>query len=234
VTLRRFASLAGALVVAAIAALASYSHMRAVALQYGQPELIADLLPISVDGMMAVATVALGDGRRNRWSAWLAFWTGVAASVLANVLAAEPSVVARCISAWPAITFVLVVEVITRGGRRHVDRALTGPDTNPAAPPGTPASSVVELPAGTSAAQRATSAAPLRKPTKTIRRPISQTRELAANLRAEFPKITQAELAHKLGISATRLHQIDRAEPSAEPAQPVNGADMDELAEVSA
>jgi hypothetical protein len=36
-----------------------------------------------------------GDGRRNRWSAWLAFWTGVAASVLANVLAAEPSVVAR-------------------------------------------------------------------------------------------------------------------------------------------
>jgi hypothetical protein len=103
-TLRRLASLAGAIVVAAIAALASYSHMRAVALQYGQPELIADLLPISVDGMMAVATVALGDGRRNRWSAWLAFWTGVAASVLANVLAAEPSVVARCISAWPSVS----------------------------------------------------------------------------------------------------------------------------------
>jgi hypothetical protein len=105
VNLRRFASLAGALVVAAIAALASYSHMRVVSLRYGQPELIADLLPISVDGMMAVATVALGDGRHNRWSAWLAFWTGVAASVLANVLAAEPSLVARCISAWPAIAF---------------------------------------------------------------------------------------------------------------------------------
>lgn len=118
-TLRRFASMGGALVVAAIAALASYSHMRAVALEYGQPELIADLLPISVDGMMAVATVALGDGRRSRWSAWLAFWTGVVASVLANVLAAEPSLVARCISAWPAIAFVLVVEVITLGGRGH-------------------------------------------------------------------------------------------------------------------
>jgi glutamyl-tRNA synthetase len=46
--LRRFASVGGALLVAAITALASYSHMRAVALQYGQPELIADLLPISV------------------------------------------------------------------------------------------------------------------------------------------------------------------------------------------
>src|SRR4051812_45967177 len=134
-TARRFASLAGALVVAAIAALASYSHMRSLALQYGQSELIADLLPISVDGMMAVATIALGDGRRNRWSAWLAFWTGVAASVLANVLAAEPSVVARCISAWPAIAFVLVVEVITRGGG-HVAAGAKEPDTAPQAPTG--------------------------------------------------------------------------------------------------
>ena len=101
-----------------------------MALRYGQPELIADLLPLSVDGMMAVATIALGDGRRNRWSAWLAFWTGVAASVLANVLAAEPSVVARCISAWPAIAFVLVVEVITRGGDDHIS-ASNASDTAP-------------------------------------------------------------------------------------------------------
>jgi hypothetical protein len=73
--------------------------------------------PVSVDGMMVVATIALGDGRHNRWSAWLAFWSGVAASVVANVLAAEPSMVARTISAWPAVAFLLVVEVITRGAR---------------------------------------------------------------------------------------------------------------------
>jgi hypothetical protein len=76
-TLRRVAPLAGALVVAAIAALASYSHMRGLAVRYGQPELIVNLLPVSVDRMMVVATVALGDGRRNRWSAWLAFWTAL-------------------------------------------------------------------------------------------------------------------------------------------------------------
>ena len=46
--------------------------------------------------------------------------------------------------------------------------------------------------------------------------------------------ITLAELARKLGISATRLRQIDRAEPSAEPAQPVNGADVHEIDEDSA
>jgi len=117
VSVRRVASIASALLVAGIAALASYTHMRGLALRYGQDRLIATLLPVSVDGMMVVATVALGDGRRYRWSAWLAFWTGVAASVVANVLAAQPSVIARCISAWPAVAFLLVVEVITRGGR---------------------------------------------------------------------------------------------------------------------
>jgi hypothetical protein len=114
---RRAASIGAALTVAAIAAVASYSHMRHLALRYGQEAWVADLLPLSVDGMLVVATIALGDGRRYRWSAWLAFWVGVCASVIANVLAAQPSAIARCISAWPAVAFLLVVEVITRGGR---------------------------------------------------------------------------------------------------------------------
>jgi hypothetical protein len=74
---RRVSSVSSALVVAGIAAVASYSHMRHLAVEYGQTEAIADMLPISVDGMLVVATVALGDGRRYRWSAWLAFWIGV-------------------------------------------------------------------------------------------------------------------------------------------------------------
>lgn len=134
---RRVASLAGALIVAVIAALASYTHMRAVGLRYGQPELITDLLPISVDGMMAVATIALGDGRRSRWSAWLAFWTGVAASVTANVLAAEPSLPARCISAWPAVAFVLVIEVITGGTPDHLPADEDRSEQVPTGWPGT-------------------------------------------------------------------------------------------------
>jgi hypothetical protein len=202
---RRFASLAGALVVATIAALASYSHMRSLALQYGQSELIADLLPISVDGMMAVATVALSDGRRNRATAWLAFWTGVGASVAANVLAAEPSTVARCISAWPAVAFVLVVEVITRGGR--------------IAPPSAERN-VVPAPQSMGDAPAPTTSSTLprerrRKTQNRVRRPVAQTRELVANLRAQDPAISQAELARQLGISATRLRQVAREEASA-------------------
>lgn len=41
---------------------------------------------------MAAATVALGDGRRSRLSAWLAFWIGVAAPVAAKVLGAVATI----------------------------------------------------------------------------------------------------------------------------------------------
>jgi hypothetical protein len=209
-TLRRVASLAGALMVAVIAALASYTHMRAVALAYGQPELIADLLPVSVDGMMATATAALSDGRRNRWSAWLAFWTGVIASVLANVLAAEPSLVGRCISAWPAIAFVLVVEVITRGGRRHTATGRDEPKIEQTAQSAPNGAQPVAEPGRPS--RPTTSAGSRKSATGAARRPIGETRELAAKLRAQHPQISQAELARRLGISATRLRQVDQVE----------------------
>ncbi|WP_442934726.1 DUF2637 domain-containing protein [Micromonospora sp. CPCC 205714] len=50
----------------------SYDHMRTLALEAGQTPFLATILPLSVDGMILVATLALGDGRRSRWSAWLA------------------------------------------------------------------------------------------------------------------------------------------------------------------
>lgn len=128
---RRVWSTAAALVVAAIAAVASYAHMRGLALEHGQGTVISTLLPVSVDGMLVVATLALGDGRRRRWSAWLAFTAGVSVSIVANVLAARPELVARCISAWPAVAFLLTVEVITRGGRRPAPDTVATSDTAP-------------------------------------------------------------------------------------------------------
>jgi hypothetical protein len=114
---RVLASRTSATVVAGIAAVASYTHMRHLALQYGQEPLIATLLPLSVDGLVVVAAVAIGDGRKYTWSAWLSFWVGISASVVANVLAARPDPIARAISAWPAIALLLVVEVLSRSGK---------------------------------------------------------------------------------------------------------------------
>ncbi len=205
-------------------------------MRYGQAELIADLLPVSVDGMMVVATVALGDGRPHRWSAWVAFWTGVAASVIANVLAAEPSGIARCISAWPAVAFLLVVEVITRGGRVRMDR--NDARTEAGSPqPGEVASTAprpqrLTEPTDFEELKRPARFAS-RKLAKTTRRPLAQTRKLAADLRAKYPTITQAELARQLGISATRLRQVERTEDTAEGARPVNDADLPQPSEVS-
>jgi hypothetical protein len=168
------------------------------------------------------------------------FWTGVAASVTANVLAAEPSAIARCISAWPAVAFLLVVEVITRGGRTHHPKATTDAAPPPHDLPTTPAQPIPADPSQTdTGAPPATRATPSKKKApKPARRPIGETRELAANLRAKFPTITQAELARHLGISATRLRQIDRAaasaEPAAKPAGPVSDTDVCELTEASA
>lgn len=112
----RWTSRGSAAAVAGIAAVASYSHMRALALDHGQDRLLASLLPISVDGLVVVATMALLDGRR-RWVAGTALAVGVVASVVANVLAAEPTLIGRCISAWPAVALFGVVEILARPGK---------------------------------------------------------------------------------------------------------------------
>ncbi|PWR16096.1 hypothetical protein DKT69_07625, partial [Micromonospora sicca] len=109
--------MAGTVAVTVIAAVGSYDHMRELAHRAGQGPLLAALLPLSVDGMILVATLALNDGRRSRWSAWLAFLVGVAASLAANVLVADPHPVARVVSAWPAVALLLTVEVLARSGK---------------------------------------------------------------------------------------------------------------------
>jgi ribosome-binding protein aMBF1 (putative translation factor) len=50
------------------------------------------------------------------------------------------------------------------------------------------------------------------RPKSRSRRPIEQTRDLIANVRANNPQISQAEVARRLGISATRLRQVERVE----------------------
>ena len=212
---RRFATIAAALAVGAIAAVASYAHMRHLALQYGQTPPLAAMLPLSVDGMMVVATVALGDGRRYRWSAWLAFWMGVAASVIANVLAAEPSAIARCISAWPAIAFLLVVEVVTRGGRgRSTELVVDEPPVAAEEP-------VLDEPEPVDEALSDDA------PSDTPPEPHPTAVKIAA-LRKRYPRITQQKAAQRLdlGLRTVQRHWPDAVPADASPTstpEPVNG-----------
>jgi hypothetical protein len=87
------------LIVAVVAAAASYGHMLDVALLAGEPLWIARAFPITVDGLVLAALRRGVDGRR-----WLAL--GAAVSIAANVLAQFPEQAAAAgpiVSAWPPL-----------------------------------------------------------------------------------------------------------------------------------
>lgn len=56
---QRVAGLAGAGVVAIVAAIASYQHMRGLLLGWGEPAFLAAIEPIAVDGLMVLCGMAL-------------------------------------------------------------------------------------------------------------------------------------------------------------------------------
>lgn len=71
-TLGKLAGLA-VLLVAAIAATVSYLHIYRLAVQLGQPQLAAWLMPLSVDGAVAAASLALlSAARSDQRSPWTA------------------------------------------------------------------------------------------------------------------------------------------------------------------
>jgi hypothetical protein len=107
-----------ALVVAGVAAYASYVHQREFALRGGADTVGASLWPLSVDGLLLLATVGLlkPTEPHTRWSrgaVWAAFLLGIAVSLAANVAAApalewKPVLVAR----WPPVALLLSVELL--------------------------------------------------------------------------------------------------------------------------
>jgi len=66
-------------------------------------------------------------------------------------------------------------------------------------------------PKGRTSPRRKTTTGRGRKAEGSPRRSAAQTREAAAQLRTERPDISRAEVARLLGISATRLRQVERA-----------------------
>ena len=81
-------------VVAVVAAYASYQHQREFALRGGADPTSAALWPLSVDGLLILASTGLLNhrgrraGGRKRWAMWLAFLLGIGMSLAANIAAA--------------------------------------------------------------------------------------------------------------------------------------------------
>jgi hypothetical protein len=123
-----------ALVVAGVAAYASYQHQRAFAVRGGADATSAGLWPLSVDGLLLLATaglIAAGAHPRGRvrLAAWLAFGLGIGVSLAANIasaptLAWQPVLVAG----WPPVALLLAVELLAHGRPRlsNLDTETTG------------------------------------------------------------------------------------------------------------
>jgi hypothetical protein len=111
--------------VAAVAAWGSYRHMLDVATIGGQPIEIAATLPLSVDGMLLAATLAMADdkanGRLPRTWARFAFWLGATISVAANISSTVvhngPNPLSIGVAAWAPIALLVVTEIMARPGK---------------------------------------------------------------------------------------------------------------------
>jgi Protein of unknown function (DUF2637) len=124
-----------ALIVSAVAAYASYIHQRAFALRGGADPTSAASWPLSVDGLLLLATVALlkpsrHSTRRARYTVWSAFLLGIAVSLATNI-AAAPSLAWRpvLVAGWPPVALLLSVELLThRASGARTDDGLLNPD----------------------------------------------------------------------------------------------------------
>lgn len=122
---RRFGYAISFLVVAGVAAYVSYGHIAEVARLAHQPEGLAKVLPLSVDGLMLIATLAMAEDKANnrhpRGWARVAFWIGAAVSVAANIASTlvhyGPEPLALAVAGWAPIALLLAIEVVARPGK---------------------------------------------------------------------------------------------------------------------
>lgn len=120
-----------ALIVAGVAAYASYVHQRTFALQGGADPVSASLWPLSVDGLLLLATAALLRQTRTgthhaHHLVWLSFLLGIAVSLAANI-AAAPTLAWKpvLVAGWPPVALLLSVELLAHRPTRPPGPKIT-------------------------------------------------------------------------------------------------------------
>jgi hypothetical protein len=142
----RSGTAAAVLLVASIAAVVSFVHIEHLALTHGQTWLAAVLLPVSIDGTVAAASlVMLRAAREGLGTPWLArFMLGLAvgATLAANVAYGVPyGLPGALLSGWPAVAFIGSAEMAIGMVRRARTSARAG-QASPGLPALVPSDSV--------------------------------------------------------------------------------------------
>src|SRR3981081_2786279 len=91
-------------------------------------------------------------GRDAGWLAWVSLSAGIAASLAANVAAAQPTLIGRAVAAWPPLALLLAYELLMDQIRITGKTAATQPAKSSSTVDGT-------VPANPSAATTAVAAA---------------------------------------------------------------------------
>jgi len=124
-TWRRIGYAISFLIVAGVAAYVSFGHIYEVAILAHQPRPLATAIPLSVDGLMLIATLALAEdkaaNRMPRGWARAAFWLGAAVSVAANLASTlvhyGPQPLDLAVAGWAPIALLVAIEVVAKPGK---------------------------------------------------------------------------------------------------------------------
>lgn len=129
-------ALGGASAVAAVAAIASYVHMKTLGENAGQG-LLSWGLPLSVDGLLVVSGMVMFvrrcAGQAAGWLPWIGLVLGLLASLSANVAVADPAPLSWVVSGWPPVSLAVAFELLIMIFRhmRPEQAAATTSDTLP-------------------------------------------------------------------------------------------------------
>lgn len=215
------ARLAATAAIAGIAAWVSYWHMAGVAARYGETGASPYLLPISVDGLVIVASICLVElaGRIRAAEVEIAEEKAAAAEQAAAGPDGMPDPVretADAVRPRPTVTPIVRPVEFAESGMRHgaaATRAVASTSTSGRQPGAASATARVK-PAGagggTSATANGKAAAPTKEAAPKPRRPVTETVALAAQIEAERPDLTEADIARELGITTARLRAVRR------------------------
>ncbi|MFI7536707.1 DUF2637 domain-containing protein [Streptosporangium sp. NPDC049376] len=116
---------------AVIAAVVSFRHMHELCLRHGEDRLAAVLIPLTVDGIIVVASMSIllanRYGSRGGALAWALLVVGSLASLGADIAVAEPGLIGRVIAAWPSVALIGSYELLMS----QIRRVSWNPDGNP-------------------------------------------------------------------------------------------------------
>ena len=134
----RWSTIAAVTAVAAVAGWVSYEHALAVVRAHGEGGAVAQVYPVTVDGLIYSASMVLLEAaRRGARAPGLARWllaAGIGATLAANVAAGlHYGPVGAVVAAWPAAALVgsyeLLMLIIRSGARGGLDEDERGTST---------------------------------------------------------------------------------------------------------